>query len=477
MPSLLERNKPLLLKVLFGILGIFTLYIIFYNLGKAPLDNWDEAWYGSITKNMILSSDFIIPHWNNTVLLDKAPLYMWLSAFFSIFFGPSEFSLRLTSAISAVTIIFLVTRHVYKKYGLLPSLVAYASIALNNLFIFRARSGNLDSFSTLLILVSYFVMLSKHKYRLPILALIFASLYLERTSFVLFPLGVFAIHELLFRSADIIKKPQNYLLFLLMFAALIGWWLLLGYQRVGKSFIDYYFFKSDQNTAHLTLNYFKLNYFSYTYYSLQRRLFYLFALGVILLISKLQKPEYFLQFLFALSLICFLSFSIRSYNWYLMPSTPFWSLIIGYAVYELIKIFKSFKMMSFLILLTVFYISYKTFTQNIAPVLTTISAQGEAESGKYLKTHTMKNDTIVRLDQLYPTMIYYSQRRVLVSPNYAATSDYFVSRYDLGIMIQNKKLHWTAGQKDPTDKFLEANPQLKYQRIEINPDEYILKIL
>lgn len=464
--------------MVFFLIVLFTAYIIFYRLGVAPLDNWDEAWYADITKNMIVTNDYIIPHWNKEVLIDKAPFYMWSTVFFSKFIGLSEFSIRLTSSLSAFSVILLVVVYSYRKYGLIPSLVAYSSITLNNLFIFRARSGNLDSLTTFLIFISYFVMISKHRHRLVLLSLLFAIIYLTRTSFVVFPLSILIIHEILFRKDELKKNIKKYILFFCTFLIFTAWWLLLGYNREGFTFINYYVFKSDQNTIlGVSLKYFKLDYFYYSYYSLQRRLFFLFALGLLFLVPKLRKAEYLLLFLFGTALLILLSFSQRTDNWYLMPSIPFWSLIIAYATYKLIAICKFLKAVPLLLILVVGYISYRTFTQNITPILYTISAEGEAASGKYIEQHADKNDIIVRLDHLYPTLVYYSNRKVLVSTPDAATRSYFLSRIDFLNMLKKKKIQWASGQKEVTDKFLEENPDLKYERIKINNDEFILKFL
>ena len=313
---------------------------------------------------------------------------------FAKIFGLSELSVRLPSALSGFAVIILVMWYTYTKYGLLPSLVAYSSITLNNLFISRTRSGNLDSLTTLLVFISYFVMISKHKYRLLFLGLLFAIIYLTRTSFVVFPLIIFFTHEILFKRKEIRQNIQHYLLLILTFILLVGWWILIGYQREGMAFINYYIFSSDQSTVSgASINFFKLDYFYYSYYSLQRRLFFLFVAGLVLLLPKLKKQEYFPQFLFATVLLLLLSFSQRTNNWYLMPSLPFWSLVIAYAVYRLIDIFKPLKVFPLLLCIAVSYISYRTFTQNITPILYTSSAKGEAASGKYLETHANKDDT------------------------------------------------------------------------------------
>lgn len=477
MQGLSFTRKSLFTKLIFFLLALFTAYIIFYRLGVAPLDNWDEAWYGEITKNMITTNDYIMPHWNKEVLIDKAPFYMWSTVFFSKFIGLSEFSMRLTSSLSAYAVILLVVVYSYKKYGLVPSLVAYSSIALNNLFIFRARSGNLDSLTTFLIFTSYFVMISKYKYRLIILAVLFAVIYLTRASFVVFPFGIFVIHEFFFKRSELKQNVKKYVLFFCIFIVLTGWWLLLGYMREGVPFINYYIFNSDQNTTRISFEYFKLDYFLYSYYSLQRRLFFLFILGLLFLIPKLRKSEYLLQVLFATTLLLLLTFSGRKDNWYLMPSIPFWSLIIAYSSYKIIEKLKAFKVVPMFLILAVGYISYRTFTQNITPILYTISAEGEATSGKYIDRHADKNDIIVRLDHLYPTLVYYSNRKVFVSTFDASTRSYFLSRVDFIDMLRKKKIQWASGQKEVTDKFLEENPALKYERIKINHDEFVLRFL
>lgn len=471
-------KKIFFTKIIFLFLFLFTAYVLFFRLGVAPLDNWDEAWYGDITKNMITTRDYIIPQWNKAALFDKAPLYMWSSVIISKIIGLSEFSMRLTSALSGFAVIMFVLWYTYKKYGLVPSLIAYSSIALNNIFIFRARSGNLDSLTTLLIFISYFVMISKHKYRLIVLGILFALIYLTRTSFVLFPFSIFLLHELLFKRNELKQNSKHYVLFLLTGSILAGWWVLAGYFREGIAFINYYIFNSEQSTVSgAALKYFKLDYFYYCYYSLQRRLFFLFLAGLLLLIPKLHKREYLPQVFFALSLLILLTFSKRTDNWYLTPSIPFWSLIIAYAVYTLDTMFRRFKVLPLLLLIGVSYISFRTFTQNITPILYTNSAKGEAESGKYIDTHAGINDNIARLDHLYPTFVYYSNRKVFASPKEANTRSYFLSRTDLVDMIMKKQILWASGQKKVVDEFIETYPTIKYEKVTINQDEFVLKFL
>lgn len=97
------------------LLFILTLYICFYKLGTAYLDDWDEAWYGEMTKQAIKTGEFIVLQWNGEYILDKPPLYIWMSTLFVSLFGLTELSIRLTSAISDLIIITLATLYIHKK--------------------------------------------------------------------------------------------------------------------------------------------------------------------------------------------------------------------------------------------------------------------------------------------------------------------------------------------------------------------------
>lgn len=91
--------------------------------------------------------------YNGSVFLDKPPLQIWLNALFSILFGLNEFSIRFVSALSGFVMILIIRIYVYRKWGYLPALIAYGSLILNHIFIWRTRTGNIDSLSTLFLFI------------------------------------------------------------------------------------------------------------------------------------------------------------------------------------------------------------------------------------------------------------------------------------------------------------------------------------
>ena len=404
---------------------------------------------------------------------------MWLTAFFASFMGLTEFSVRLTSAICGILLLTGVLIYSYKKFGFVPGVAAFVTLAFNDVFISRVRSGNLDALTSFFVFLIFLFILLKSRKRFILLGICFCLLALTKGSFVLFPLSIFLLHELLFRRKEVFK---NWLYYLLLFAIAIGipgLWLYIGYQNtlvLGNLFITSYLFNSDQGASKISLATFKLDYISYMYYSLQRRYFFVFLLGFALLFRKIKQAEYFLLLVFPLSLVLFLSFSQKTNNWYLVPIMPFFSIIIAYAVHEILRFCKNNLIVKFALLALLIALSVRAYSNNIAPILTTASAIGEAESGKYLDEHAKDDEIIVRLDPLYPSMVYYSNRTVRSSVPEATTQGVWISREDLANLVRSKKQRWIVGTETEIKQFVKQFPELDYKIIAINAQETIAKM-
>ncbi|MGA7158465.1 MAG: glycosyltransferase family 39 protein, partial [Acidobacteriaceae bacterium] len=78
--------------------------VILTLLGHNRLTDWDEGIYAQVSREM-LQSGWLIPHWNTLVWIDKPPLTYWITALFFRLFGVSEFTARLGSALSAITLV------------------------------------------------------------------------------------------------------------------------------------------------------------------------------------------------------------------------------------------------------------------------------------------------------------------------------------------------------------------------------------
>jgi hypothetical protein len=175
-----------------------------------------------------------------------------------------------------------------------------------------------------------------------------------------------------------------------------------------------------------------------------------------------------------------LSFTARDNNWYLIPSMPFWSIIIGFAVYSVLKLLKGRKYLylgtSIVFIVISTYIFYKTFSINILPILNSSSTINQAQSAKEINLLSKPNDTIVRLDPLISTTLYYDNRYTLAYSSDTSTHDYWISTKDLAIAIKDKKIQWLVGTNSDVDAFYKLFNQAQFQKIKVDNQEVILKV-
>lgn len=131
--------------------------LFFYNLGATSLVDFDEAWYADIARNIIITKNPLLLAFNGNPYFDHPPLGFLLIALSFIVFGISEFSARLPSAICGFItpfILYLTGKKLFNgKIGLAASLVVLSTVW----FIFRARSGNLDSVFLFFYLLSFYL--------------------------------------------------------------------------------------------------------------------------------------------------------------------------------------------------------------------------------------------------------------------------------------------------------------------------------
>lgn len=79
-----------------------ALPLLLPGLGAAPLRDPDEGLFASIARAMVENGDWITPRFNGLRYLEKPPLYYWLTALTYALAGPSEWGVRLWSALGGV---------------------------------------------------------------------------------------------------------------------------------------------------------------------------------------------------------------------------------------------------------------------------------------------------------------------------------------------------------------------------------------
>lgn len=97
----LVTRHPSLVTLLF-----FVACVAFHILGtwSVPLIDRDEPRFAEASREMIERSDYIVPHFNNQLRLDKPPLTYWAQVASYRIFGENDFGARFPSAIAAALV-------------------------------------------------------------------------------------------------------------------------------------------------------------------------------------------------------------------------------------------------------------------------------------------------------------------------------------------------------------------------------------
>lgn len=113
-----------------ALLLLLSLLVFFYRLGALSLFDADEPAFAEAAREMLLSGDYITPHFNFQPRFDKPILLYWLIALAYKAFGIGEFAARFWSATFAtclVVSIYLIGRQVLSPRGALIAALAFAT--------------------------------------------------------------------------------------------------------------------------------------------------------------------------------------------------------------------------------------------------------------------------------------------------------------------------------------------------------------
>ena len=138
-------------QILLAITIILGLIVMFWGLGDIKLMSLNEGRRALAIKEMFLSGDWLLPRLNGELYLTKPPLLYWISAgFSSVWGGVNEWTLRLPSALAAVSILWMVYQYTRKNYGLWASLFVLQLLTANVSFAMSARRVEIEMLLTAL---------------------------------------------------------------------------------------------------------------------------------------------------------------------------------------------------------------------------------------------------------------------------------------------------------------------------------------
>ena len=127
-----------------GIAALFFTMLWFALLAHRPLYDPDEGRYAEIPREMLSGGDWVIPHLNALVYLEKPPLQYWLTALAFRCFGQHEFAARLCTGLAGYLSLITVFYIGLNLWGLASGIRAVLFTSASILFVLLGHQLTLD---------------------------------------------------------------------------------------------------------------------------------------------------------------------------------------------------------------------------------------------------------------------------------------------------------------------------------------------
>lgn len=420
MKKLLTQNRYDLACIIFLLLFV---PLFFYNLGEYSLVDFDEAWFAEVARNILTSGNPFVLTFNGLPFNEHPPFGFWLMDIAFLLSGVNEFSARFFSAalgFGSVIITYFIGKKMFNRtIGLIASLVLLSSVW----FIFRARSANLDTVFLFFYLFSFYSVL-KLKTNPHWIYILSASLAAATLTKML--IGVSILIPIIFYVFyyKISIPLKSAIKSLLLFAILVLPYLVANYiYSGGLLFLEHIYKVGTRPENRILPNLFDLpNSLTFQYLHFGIRKWYypaiiaLFGSVFFVRLNKQIIPIYsILVFLF----IGFLT-NEKTEIWHLIPLYPFLGLLIGFFMFNIVKVLIEFLKLKrlhtiapFLLLALVCIVTFtqiyafrnevKLFDHDISGLAGTANVAQKYSEPLYLNA-----------DYFLPSSVFYSQKKVLL---------------------------------------------------------------
>ena len=393
------------------IILLISAIVIFHNLGKSTIFDWDEARRAQNALELIRTKDFIVIQYGGEpdLLNLKPPLGIWLIALSFSTLGVSEFSLRFFTAlfgVGTIGLVFLLGKALKNSYtGIFSSLI----LLTNSMFIgyHGARTGDFDVMVIFFMTLSlYLFYLSQEKKRPKLIiassiALALGFLIKMQAILVLAIIIAYLLYTKKFKKT--IKKEDTNLSIILFFIITLPWFILR-YLRGKEFFIT----KIKWDIIQRFTQSIEGHTGDWTFYFLRIYEGFGYILTIILIFSIIyltynlfQKKDKPTVFLFCWTIIIFLIMSLIQTKifWYILPAYPALALIIGYAISPNKDSDTQLKILYIILfVLIIFY-----------PVINTIRITNQVNIASNLESIKQLKDELKDYDKIYSQHRYTEQ--------------------------------------------------------------------
>ena len=390
----------------FIVLLCLTLPLFLYKIGDSSLVSWDEAWYGEIAKN-VLKGDILNLKFNQAAYIDHPPAGFWFIALSQLLFRINEFGTRFASAafgFLTLIVIFLLGRNLFNGFVGFLSAIALVSAPW---FLYRARSGNLDTILTFFLVLSIYLAVKAAKDKHFLIPLSFSlSLFFLTKSII--PFTIIPVLIILFWRSKIYKL-KDFLVPIVIFLILFGGWFISQY-RIDPTFHIHYL-AIGAPEVNLEASYTKNLLLSKEYLHSGIGRWFWPTIIAIFIGSFFLKKKFLIFFAFFVTFFTPFILSHKGHIWHLIPLFPVLILNFMGASFEVWKkILKKPTLVYLILAIFTFYISFSQIKQNwyqFIDIPTYVSDEAilSKEAGKYEHPYYIEGD-------FTPAAVFYSDKMV-----------------------------------------------------------------
>jgi 4-amino-4-deoxy-L-arabinose transferase-like glycosyltransferase len=125
------------------------------SLGFRGLYNPDEGRYAEISREMLASGDWVIPHLNGLVYIEKPPLQYWATALSEAAFGQNAWAARLYTGLCALATVYVIWALVRREWGEAAATRAAIMLGSSLWFLLLGHQLTLDMSLTLFMTLTF----------------------------------------------------------------------------------------------------------------------------------------------------------------------------------------------------------------------------------------------------------------------------------------------------------------------------------
>jgi 4-amino-4-deoxy-L-arabinose transferase-like glycosyltransferase len=220
----------------------------FAGLGRGAITDSDEAFYAESAREMVLTGDWLTPHYNFEPRFQKPVLYYWLTAATYRVTGPTEFGARLWAALAGLGLVMVTAACGRRWYDETTGLLAGAIVATNFGYFSIGRMALPDLPLTFFITLAIWAALvsTLEQERSPRKFVLLASLALGLGFLMKGPVGVVIpllviVPVLVIERRSIGVTPIDLVLGFIVFMGISVPWYFLMWLRHGSEYLQSFF--------------------------------------------------------------------------------------------------------------------------------------------------------------------------------------------------------------------------------------------